>query len=306
MNLVLIFGVVLAGLGGVAAFAGTRVAGRRGEPAAAYLLELEGGGPVDLYDQHLRTPLWTRALVPMRTAIVERLGRLTPRARLDAIHARLLQAGLANTMRAEEVVAAQVIAGALGAIVAVTWVWLGDPAARVAIVGLIVLPGAGLLAPQAWLDRRAQSRKDAIRRDLSDVLDLLAISVEAGVGFEGALEVACQHFDSPLGEELARTLKEMELGLPRREALANLKRRVAQPDLSVFVQAVTQADALGMPLGRVLHTQAAELRSKRRQWARERAGKMPVKILFPLILFIFPAILIVLLGPAASAIYRIF
>ena len=158
----------------------------------------------------------------------------------------------------------------------------------------------GVYAPKSWLDRKVEERKDSIRRDLPDTLDLLAISVEAGVGFEGALGVVCDNFTSPLADEFARTLREMELGLPRREALQNLRKRTEVPELSNFVLTLTQADALGMPVGRVLKTSATEMRSKRQQWAREKAAKLPVKILFPLILFIFPAIFIVLLGPAAS------
>ena len=103
------------------------------------------------------------------------------------------------------------------------------------------------------------------------------------MGFEGALEIVCQHFDSPLAEEFSRTLQEMELGLPRRDAFQNLKRRTEVPELSNFVLALLQADALGIPIGRVLETQATEMRNKRRQWAREKAAKLPVKMLFPLV-----------------------
>jgi tight adherence protein C len=132
----------------------------------------------------------------------------------------------------------------------------------------------------------------------------MAISVEAGVGFEAALDVVCKNFESPLALEFRRTLKEMELGVGRREALSNLRSRNDVPELSNFVTALIQADALGMPVGRVLHTQAVELRNRRRQWAREKAAKLPVKILFPLVLFIFPAILVIILGPAAAAIIK--
>jgi tight adherence protein C len=169
-----------------------------------------------------------------------------------------------------------------------------------AILGLVLLPVVGAQLPRSWLSRKVEERMDAIRRDLPDTLDLLAISVEAGMGFEGALGVVCDNFDSPLADEFARTLREMELGLPRREALQNMKRRTEVPELSNFVLTLTQADALGMPVGRVLKTSAEEMRSKRQQWAREKAAKLPVKILFPLVLFIFPAIFVVLLGPAAS------
>ena len=130
----------------------------------------------------------------------------------------------------------------------------------------------------------------------------LAISVEAGVGLEGAMEVVSERFDSPLANEFARTLSEMELGLSRKDALQNLKRRTDVPELSAFVTALIQADALGMSIGRVLKVQAGEMRTKRRQWARERAAKLPVKIIFPLVMCIFPAVLVVVIAPAASEI----
>jgi hypothetical protein len=128
----------------------------------------------------------------------------------------------------------------------------------------------------------------------------------AGMGFEGALGVVCDNFDSPLANEFARTLREMELGLPRREALQNLKKRTEVPELSNFVLTLTQADALGMPVGRVLKITADEMRTKRQQWAREKAAKLPVKILFPLVLFIFPPVFVIVLGPAAAQIGQAF
>ncbi len=121
------------------------------------------------------------------------------------------------------------------------------------------------------------------------------------MGFEGALDVVCRYFQSPLAEEFSLTLREMGLGLGRRDAFLNLKRRTDVDELSSFVQALLQADALGMPMGRVLKTQAVEMRNQRRMWAREKAGKLPVKILFPLILFIFPPIMAVVIGPAAGS-----
>jgi tight adherence protein C len=154
------------------------------------------------------------------------------------------------------------------------------------------------------LRRKQDERQGSIKRDLPDVLDLLAISVEAGVGFEGAVEVVTRHFDSPLAIEFNRMLQEMELGLPRREALQNLKRRTEVPELSNFVLILVQADALGMPIGRVLRTQAVEMRLKRRAWAREKAARLPVKILLPLTIFILPALFVVILGPAAMSIAK--
>jgi tight adherence protein C len=256
----------------------------------------------DAFTKRMHQPFLSRVLKPLGAGALDRITSLTPRNYVLSVHHKLLVAGMSTQIRAEEFITAQVMATGLGVVAAVGTVALADLGASKATLVLVLLPGIGLLFPAAWLSRRVTERKDAILRDLPDVLDLLAISVEAGVGFEGALEIVCTHFDSPLAQEFSRTLKEMELGLPRREALQNLKRRTEVPELSNFVLALTQADALGMPIGRVLHTQAREMRSKRRQWAREKAGKLPVKILFPLVVFIFPAVLVVILGPAGASI----
>jgi tight adherence protein C len=268
-------------------------------------LEMDAGDPdADVFTHRMRQPFLSRVLRPLGSGLLGRVSSLTPRNYVLKIHHQLLLAGLSTSIRAEEYITAQVIATGVGLAGAVGIVALAGLGASKATLVLVLFPGIGIMFPSAWLNRKVQERKDAILRDLPDVLDLLAISVEAGVGFEGALEVVCTHFDSPLAQEFSRTLKEMELGLPRREALQNLKRRTEVPDLSNFVLALTQADALGMPIGRVLHTQAREMRIKRRQWAREKAGKLPVKILFPLVVFIFPAVLVVILGPAGSSIMK--
>ncbi len=237
----------------------------------------------------------------MSASVLSLLGGVLPSNYRDRVHRALVRAGLSGQFRAEEIISLQVlgglVGGLLGGLLVVTEAdrWrrrhpAGGPAARLRRL----LPEV-VARPQG---RRA--RVGLIKRDLPDTLDLLAISVEAGMGFEGALGVVCENFSSPLADEIARTLREMELGLPRREALQNLKKRTEVPELSNFVLTLTQADALGMPVGRVLKTAADEMRDRRRQWAREKAAKLPVKILFPLVLFIFPAMFVVLLGPAAS------
>jgi tight adherence protein C len=275
--------------------------------AADYLRELDRGD-VDpsSFEEHLTLPFMVRVVRPLGTSALDRVGGLLPRNHLDRIHQKLLTAGLSTTIRAEEFVTVQAVLIGVLTLVAIAMTAFGNVTARTGIFYLLVLPALGGLAPLAWLNRKVAERKTSIFRDLPDVLDLLAISVEAGMGFEGALEIVCRHFTSPLAEEFTRTLKEMELGLPRRDALQNLKRRTEVPELSNFVLALTQADALGMPVGRVLKTQAGEMRNKRRAWAREKAGKLPVKIMFPLVLFIFPAVLVVILGPAMSTTMKAF
>jgi tight adherence protein C len=262
-------------------------------------LDLDEEDP-DEFQRLLAQPFLSRAVGPMADGILGMFGALLPGYYREVVHKQLIHAGLAGQFRAEEIIALRVLGGVSGLVGGLLLVVSGAIGGGMGILLLALLPVVGSQLPKSWLDRKVEERMNAIRRDLPDTLDLLAISVEAGVGFEGALGVVCDNFTSPLADEFARTLREMELGLPRREALQNLKKRTEVPELSNFVLTLTQADALGMPVGRVLKTSAEEMRSKRQQWAREKAAKLPVKILFPLVLFIFPAIFVVLLGPAAS------
>jgi len=291
--------VCLAAVGALMAFVGVK-SQRPVLDAGRYLQELdEDTAIIDEYDRKLAEPFAVRLMHPLGQ-VFGSVAKLTPRNYIENVHKKLLHAGLANSIRAEELVVGQVALTALLTLGGLLWAVLGSASPRTTLLVLILMPVIGLLVPSAWLTRKVEERQSSILKDLPDTLDLLAISVEAGMGFEGALEIVCQHFDSPLSHEFARTLHEMELGLPRRDAFQNLKRRTEVPELSNFVLALLQADALGIPIGRVLRTQGAEMRAKRRQWAREKAAKLPVKMLIPLTLFIFPAIMIIVLGPAAS------
>jgi tight adherence protein C len=292
----------------VAGAAAVAVGLTRARPAGnvgQYLRDLDENVTfTDEFEAKLQEPFIVRLVRPLGSGVASSVGRLTPRNYLDQTHRKLLLAGLTGTMRAEEFVVGQLAATAACTLGALIFVTVGHPTLRMSLLALIILPLIGLLLPASWLARKLRERQGAILKDLPDTLDLLAISVEAGMGFEGAIAIVCQHFRSPLAEEFARTLHEMELGLPRRDAFQNLKRRTEVPELSNLVLALLQADALGIPIGRVLKTQAGEMRLKRRQWAREKAAKLPVKMLFPLILFVFPAIMVVILGPAASGIHQ--
>lgn len=292
--------VLVAGAG--VALAGLAQMARVTEPDAGdYLLSLDwDDDALDDYERTLAQPFLTRVVRPIATSILQAMGSLLPSNHRQKVHHQLVRAGLQAQFRAEEVISLRVLGGVGGLLLGILNLATGFVGGGTGLLLLVLLPVVGTQLPQSWLDRKVEERQDAIRRDLPDTLDLMAISVEAGVGFEGALGVVCDNFDSPLAREFARTLREMELGLPRREALHNLKKRTEVPELSNFVLTLTQADALGMPVGRVLKTAAGEMRSKRQQWAREKAAKLPVKILFPLVVFIFPALFVVLLGPAAS------
>jgi tight adherence protein C len=305
-NLGIFVAVGFALVGAAVAIVGLSRAQRPVLDFGQYLQDLDDGGleVTDEYQQKLAMPFLVRVIRPISGKALGSITRLTPRNYLEATHKKLLLAGLTGTMRAEEFVVAQVAGTGLLTVAALLYSVLGNPPARIGVLLLILAPTIGLLFPASWLSKRVTARAHAIRRDLPDTLDLLAISVEAGMGFEGALDIVCQHFHSPLAEEFARTLREMELGLPRADAFHNLKRRTEVPELSNFILALLQADALGIPIGRVLKTQASEMRNKRRMWAREKAAKLPVKMLFPLILFIFPTIMVVVLAPAAKGIMQ--
>lgn len=300
-----IFALLLVSAGVVALAAGMleRSAPAVDDDPAAYLRSLDD--EVDEADEFallLKEPFLNRVLRPIGTQLLGSFGSLLPTNYRDRIHQKLVHSGLSARFRAEELVTGQILAAVLGFALALALGASTGASGGQRLLYLILLPAAGGIGPSAWLNRKLEERRSAILQDLPDTLDLLAISVEAGVGFEAALGIVCEHFQSPLADEFSRTLKEMELGLPRREALQNLKRRTEVPELSNFVLAMTQADALGMPIGRVLKTQAEEMRNKRRAWAREKAAKLPVKIMFPLVLFIFPPVFVVVLGPAFSSI----
>jgi tight adherence protein C len=229
---------------------------------------------------------------------------LVPAAHLARFRRRLELAGLAGKHTPEEVAATQIVLAGMGLIGGFLWAGFGDLPFAAALAAAVVLPIAGALAMPTWVERAVRHRQLRLRTDLPEVLDLLAIAVEAGLGFEAALELVGRDIPGPLADELRRALREMELGATRREALHGLKRRTDVFEVNAFVLALTQADALGVPVGRVLRAQADEVRNRRRQWAREKAGKLPVKMLFPMVGLIFPAIFVVLLGPAASGIFQ--
>jgi tight adherence protein C len=170
----------------------------------------------------------------------------------------------------------------------------------------IALSGIGFILPDFAVSARARSRKDQIRAELPDALDLMAVSVEAGMGFDGAIAKLTEHMAGPLADEFALTLSEIRIGESRQDALKKLADRTGTPELSSFVRSIIQADQLGISLGRILRVQATDSRLKRQAAAEEKAMKAPIKMLFPTVLFIFPAMFLVILGPAFLNLSKLF
>ncbi|GBD18321.1 hypothetical protein HRbin27_00816 [bacterium HR27] len=174
-------------------------------------------------------------------------------------------------------------------------------------LGLPLVMGAlGWFLPRTWLSRRIAQRKRAIQRALPDAIDLLVISVEAGLGFDQAMLRVVEKWDNELTKEFAQTLSEMRMGVPRRQALRDLARRVNVDDLTVFIASLVQADQLGVSVSQVLRAQANQMRLRRRQRAQELAHKAPIKMIFPMVFLIFPALFVVILGPAVPRIMEAF
>jgi tight adherence protein C len=256
--------------------------------------------------ERVQTPLVNRVFGPATRGLRDSLSRLYPSSDIDRVHADLLRAGLTGSVRAEEFVAIQVGSVMLGIGAGLVALVSGVVSTKMGLAMLFILPMLGGLVPSYWLRHRIKTRREQVKNDLPDLLDLMTISVAAGLGLEQAMQVSCARFESPVCHELRLTLREMELGLSRHDALENMKLRTDIDDLVTFAVVLSQADALGLPIGRVLQAQSDEMRDKRRQRAREKAAKVPVKILFPLALCFLPAIMIVVLGPLVGPIKHAF
>ncbi len=247
-----------------------------------------------------------RAVGPAATAMARVVLRVSPKATLDGINAKLLAAGLGRRLSPTTFLAAKGIIGIAGLFVGLMLAGAGEGAAskKFMIAGGLAL--MGFFIPDTVVTFKARSRNEQIQAELPDALDLLAVSVEAGMGFDGAITKLTEHMDGPLAEEFALTLGEMRIGESRQEALRKMSDRVRSPEMSSFTRAVIQADQLGISLGRILKLQAAEARNRRQAAAEERAMKAPIKMLFPTVVFIFPAMFIVILGPAFLNLSKLF
>jgi len=181
------------------------------------------------------------------------------------------------------------------------WIWLSTSMGMSAfgtLVGIIACGALGWWAPMQLVKDRAKRRLGEIDYELPELIDLLVVTIEAGLGFVGSLQMAAKRLQGPLGEELRLTLQEQNMGLSIEEALHNTMLRADTPAMRSFVRSVTQGERLGVSIGQIMRDLAGEMRRRRKQSAEERAQKAPIKILFPLVFLIFPAMFIVLLGPA--------
>jgi tight adherence protein C len=263
-------------------------------------------GPVDLRQQQLQGSALERILLPGAKRLGRSLVRLTPFDLDRKVTEQLVFAGNPPGWDTERVVALKVV-GAIGAGIGATMLMALVPLRPVLEIVFIALVGAiGYVIPSAQIKAMAGKRQRTIRKQLADVMDLLTISVEAGLGFDAALAQVTKNVPGPLAEEISRLLQEAQIGVSRPDTFRHLAERTNVPELQGFTLSMIQADLFGVSIANVLRSQSQELRHKRRQRAEETAQKIPVKLLFPMIFLVLPALFIVVLGPGAIKIYQQF
>jgi tight adherence protein C len=254
---------------------------------------------VNLRDQELAKNFGQRVLVPVVGTAGRVARRVTPIDTRDRVATRLSLAGGPAGWDAERVLAFKVIGAVSGVAIGfvATTAFALSPFISIVAIGLLAF--AGFVLPDSVLNRKVDGRQKEILKTLSDTLDLLTISVEAGLSLNAAISQVVQNVPGVLSSEFARMLQEIQLGVPRSEAFRHLADRTDVEELNGFALAMIQADVFGVSIASVLRTQAQQLRIKRRQAAEAKAQQTPVKIVFPLVLCILPALFVVIIGPGA-------
>lgn len=273
--------------------------------------------------QELSGTFRSRLLIPAFRRLIGVLGSLTPAGMFDQLQEQLALAGNPLGMGPREFYGLRIGFTAFGLWTAYNLLRNGLASAPVTQTGigteaaidsgaLIKIMAAALILvisnylPKTWLRRRVRKRRDAIAKGLPDALDMLSVCADAGLGFDQSLQRVSEFWKSPLAVEFGRVVSEVAMGVPRQEALRNLADRSGIHELSSFVAIILQSDQLGMSITDTLHAQADQMRIERRFRAQEQARKMPLKMLFPLLIFIFPAIFAVILGPMIPVLTEFF
>ena len=264
-------------------------------------LDQIGGRPQTLAEVEMRQSFKERVLQPIFRSLAGFLVSRTPQSAIDKMRRDLLVAGNPGNLDVRDLISLKAFGAAAGVAVYFVVLARSQPMLQGLAMGAAVV-GIGYYLPTFWLNSKVSARKKEIQLALPDALDLLTICVEAGLGFDAALNKITEKWDNALALEFGRALAEMRMGRTRRDALRDLADRTDVPDVSAFISAIVQADQLGVSIGNVLVSQAEQMRVKRRQRAEELAHQAPIKMIFPMVLLILPALFIVVLGPALPTI----
>jgi tight adherence protein C len=278
----------------------------RADPLQQRLSQISAQPGQTLEQFELQKPFFDRAVRPFVARVAGLAQRLSSRQNTVRTEERLARAGNPGAMRALDFVGLKVLmAGLLGLFAFLLFFVLGGNP-LIGLVMTLALGALGYIGPDFWLSSRISGRQHRILRALPDTIDLLTISVRAGLGFDSALAKVVEKSTGPLADEFRRALTEIRLGKARRDALRDTVTRTDVAPLSSFIAAIIQAEQLGVSMAKVLQVQSEQLRIERRQRAEEMAAKAPIKMLFPLVGCIFPAMFIVILGPAFIQIIQVF
>lgn len=247
--------------------------------------------------ESLQGSLRTRALGPAMEHAARTVLRINKKMTVENVQLRLHSAGIGRRVSPMAFLATKGF-GALGGFLFGTVVFGSSNGLAMGVLMGAAAGAVGFIAPDFVISKKIRARQERLSADLPDALDLLAVSVEAGLGFDAAVVKITEQVEGPLGEEFALTLNEMRIGESRQDALKKLADRTGIPEIAAFSRAIVQADQFGISLGRILRVQAVDTRHRRQMAAEEKAMKAPVKMLFPTVIFIFPSMFIVILGPA--------
>jgi tight adherence protein C len=257
-------------------------------------------------DRELLKPARERAIAPVVNGLVTTGRRVFPTDYVARTRKKFVSIGSYDPVSVDRFLAVRIACLVIIPVGLILIFFVFDMTGLMALVAAVLVVLIALMGPEAWLNRKVDERKAEIQRSLPDILDLLVISVEAGLGFEQALDRTVAAVPGALSQEFSRMLGETRAGATRSDAMRALEARVDVAEVQSFVLAILQADTFGVSIGRVLRAQAEEMRIKRRQLAQERAQKAPVKMLIPMVFCIFPALFVVILGPAGISITRAF
>ena len=275
------------------------IAGSRTEdPLKARLNQLGQMTAKDLQELELQQPFFDRTIKPLAGRLSGAVARITSSSFSERTEKRLAMAGNPGDMKVADWLGIKAIVAGVG--FGILFILFGVLSGQIVQGLLLALVGAGIgyLGPEFWLGRRVRARQKAILLQIPDALDLLTISVRAGLGFDAALGKVVEKMSGPLVDEFRRALAEVRVGKARREALRDIVPRTEVQPLTNFIGAIIQAEQLGVSISKVLQVQSEQLRIERRQRAEEQAAQAPIKMLFPLVGCIFPSLFIVILGPA--------
>ena len=311
MITVIIVVVVIAVVGGAVMLivAGVRKAGKEeDDPLAARMAEFSQRGEINSLEEiELSQSFSDRVVMPMMRRLGELSARFTPQHVLEQTRMRLEKAGNPGRMDASTFMVIHFVSAALfgGIIFFVSLLAkkMAMPTKLLIVLGMTLL---GYFFPDLWIRSKINGRQKQVRKAMPDALDLLTICVEAGLGFDASMSKVSEKWDNELSLAFARVIKEIQLGKLRRDALRDMSERLGIAEMTSFVAAVIQSEMLGVSMAKVLRIQSDQMRLKRRQRAEEEAHKAPIKMVFPMVLIIFPALIIVLMAPAGMSLYEAF